>query len=129
MGRWLWLAVLVIACAGCGPSGPKLFWVQGAATWQGEPIEKGNIVLVSLDPNVSDDAGEIVNGRYRFEAKAGKKSVRIYATKEGDEVDPVMGAKPQIPLVPAEYSGENSPLIMEVTATGANTCDFKLPLP
>lgn len=127
MGRCLILLAMLLTLAGCGSSG--LYWVEGNVTWEGAPVEKGNLILKSLDPAVSDDAGEIINGKYKFEAKPGKKSVRIHASREAAEIDPVMGAKPQIPYIPPAYSGEESKLQMEVTPQGPNKFDFNLPVP
>jgi len=119
------VGLLVLLGPGCGPSGPKTYPVSGTVTFNGEKIPKGHIVFVPVDESIAPDAGEIVDGRFDFRAKAGKKEVRISADREVGEMDPVMHTIPRQSYIPSKYNVE-SVLEREVVPDGDNTFTFEL---
>jgi hypothetical protein len=97
---------LVLTSFGCGSSDSNMVSVSGAATWDGQPIEKGDIIFQDNDPSVVPDAGKIVDGKYTANVKPGEKTILVYATKASGEVDPAMGMAPQLQYIPAKYNDD-----------------------
>ncbi len=79
-------APLLLACllglTGCGASGPETYSVSGRVTFNAEPLPEGRIIFSPSDGSVAPDAGKIVEGRFEFQAKPGKKRVEIHADRE-----------------------------------------------
>ena len=110
--------------AGCGDSGPKKYKVTGEVTWEGAPLPEGDIVLTPVGGGLPDH-GEIVNGKFTFQATAGEKEVSIMATKAAAQVDPDMGVAPQVPYIPLRYNAQTE-LTATVDPDGANHFTFTL---
>ena len=70
------ICLLAVLAAGCGPSGPKTYPVSGTVTFNGEAVRKGHIVFSPVDGSTAPDAGEILNGEFHLQAKAGKKRAK-----------------------------------------------------
>lgn len=86
----LLLVGLSILTAGCGPSGPRRYVVEGTVTYQGRPLPLGTVMFVPTEgppskPAVIDEAGH-----YRLEAVAGEHRVQVMAMPErkGGRPDP-----------------------------------------
>lgn len=125
-------AALALACAGC--SGGRVT-IEGAATYDGQPIETGSIVFEPAEGTGASAGGTIEGGRYTAYSEAGvspgKKIVRITAVrKTGRQVE----AGPPHPAgttvdeieryIPANYNTEST-LTCEITE-GNNEHDFHL---
>jgi hypothetical protein len=104
------LCLAVLPLSGCGSTAPKTYEVSGSVTSDGAPIE---------------DSGSIIAGKYRFQARPGKKSVRIYASRETGEIDPVMRQAKQESYIPEAYNVRTT-LDADAQPGGKNQCDFSL---
>jgi len=121
------VAFFVLASTpGCGPAGLPTYPVEGTVHWEGQPVEKGDIVLISVDNSVAPDAGKIVGGTFTLRAKAGKKRIEIFASREAENLDRHEKARPLVPYIPHRYN-VSSELEQEVTAEGPNSWTFDLP--
>ena len=120
------VAVALLVLTGCD-RGPKMYPVSGTVTLDGNPVPEGEILFTDGDGKLGPDAGKIKDGRFEFQAKAGKKRVEISASKvlPGSKVRGA-GGEP----VPEEYIPEwynvNSTLTEEVKPGGDNRYEFKL---
>ncbi len=97
----------LIALSGCGKSNGNRVSVSGGATWDGQPIETGDVIFQDKDSSVVPDAGKIVNGKYNVVVKPGEKTILVYATKASGKVDPAMGMAPQLQYIPTKYNDES----------------------
>src|SRR4051794_20145907 len=70
------LAAILFLAVGCS-SGPRTYWVTGSATFNGQPIEKGDIIFVAADGNVSPNVARFLDERFRFLSREGKKKIGI----------------------------------------------------
>jgi hypothetical protein len=122
--RWISLAVVVFCALGCGPSGPPLFKVTGEVTFDGRPVEDGEILFIAADKESGPEVGWIKNGAYELHARVGKKRVEIRASRAvPGKVNP-MGAV-YADYIPRRYNAETT-LEAEVRAEGANRFDYGL---
>jgi hypothetical protein len=123
------LAGLVVATAlvagGCTDHGPARYRVQGSVRFDGQPVEKGEILFAPVDKGIAPDAGRIDQGRYEVLVKAGKKRVEIRASR------PVVSGKPN-PMgpvyhdyIPERYNARTK-LTAEVKPDGENRFDYEL---
>ena len=115
---------LMTLFSGCGDSGPKRYPVSGDVTWEGAPLPDGDIIFEPTDGGVPDH-GKIVEGKFDLRATAGAKKVSIMATKAAAEVDPSMGAAPQVSYIPLRYNAQ-SELTATVDPEGENRFTFAL---
>jgi hypothetical protein len=113
-----------IFCAGCGSAPSDTVPVHGTATFDGQPIAKGSIVLIPVDGKTASDGGAIVDGKFDLRAKPGKKRVEIHASREG-KFDPVMGQAEQVGYIPAKYNTQST-LSAEIKVDGENKLEFVL---
>lgn len=102
-----------------------MYPVSGKVTWNKAPLENGSISFEPLDTSKTPSGEKIINGTYSLRASAGKCRVRIFATRPGDKIDPVMGAAPMEQYIPAKYNSEST-LEFEVKTEGANEKNFDL---
>ena len=119
------ICLLAVLAVGCGPSGPKTYPVSGTVTFNGEAVRKGHIVFSPLDRSTAPDAGEIRNGEFSLQAKAGQKRVEILADREVGKMDPVMHTIPRESYIPEKYNTQ-SILEREVVPDGENKFVFEL---
>jgi hypothetical protein len=118
----LTFALVMLGC----DSGPERFPVTGAVTWHGEPVERGDIIFESEDPNALPEAGKVVNGRYEMKLTAGRKKVRLYASKEKPVPNNAMGQGEREVIIPPDYNALST-ITREVSPAGRNEFDFHLP--
>jgi len=118
------VAVLMFAF-GCGDGRPGMVKVTGTVTFDGRPVENGEIIFISVGKGVAPDAGRIDNGRYDLLVKSGKKRVEIRASR------PVVGGKPN-PMgpvyrdyIPEKYNARTT-LEADIKLDGANQFDYPL---
>ena len=116
-----------VTCAGIMLAGASLF--SGVVTFDGVPIEKGDIIFRPTDGKGGADAGVIAAGGFSFRSKPGTKTVEIAAPRQvpGKTTTGIDG-KP-IPVdeqyIPARYN-EKSTLSVEVQKSGRNEFRFEL---
>jgi len=120
------VVILLIACAGCNPSGPKLAQVSGTVTWNGEPIPAGNISFFQVDGNSNEVGGTITNGKYDLGVPPGKCRVEIHASREKPgQKDTVMGLRAREAYIPIRYNSKTI-LTAEVQENSKNEFSFDL---
>lgn len=122
--RFAIVASCLATCFGCGNSAIKTYRVTGSVTWNGEPVQDGNISFSPADGDGLPQTGKIVDGKYELMATAGAKKVSIHASREGP-VDPVMNAPARIPFIPPKYNSQTT-LTAEVKPNDENVADFPL---
>lgn len=136
-GRSLAAACLVLAMIGCG-GGASRQSIEGAVTFDGKPVRKGQIKFIPTPAGVGPTAGAVITaGRYAVSAERGlmpgKYRVEITAlrpaTEKAKAINPVTGAMETTSAmeayIPSRYNVD-SELTAEVTAGGANKADFAL---
>jgi hypothetical protein len=115
---------LLLFTAACGAPRPKAYEVTGTVTWNGELVPEGDIIFQPEEATMIEDHGKIKAGRFSFRAKAGKKRVQIYASREG-KIDPVMKAPVREQYIPERFN-TNTKLTAEVKPEGPNQFPFVL---
>ena len=71
----------VLGATGCGRTGPALVTVKGSVTFDGKPVETGEILFRAADGLVATHAGPIAAGGYQVRLPVGAKRVEIIATR------------------------------------------------
>ncbi len=115
---------LVWLTAGCG-SGPRTYWVEGTVTFDGRPVETGEIIFVPLDKDLGPDAGPITNGSFGFAVKAGQKRVEIRASREVPGKRTSMGPVYE-DYIPPRYNSQSEIPPVKVVPGGKNQWAFSL---
>jgi hypothetical protein len=124
----LGLAVLSTSCS----NELKKYSVSGTATFEGKPIERGEITFAPAGGAGRPDSALFSNGEYQIRVTQGKKVVRISAWS----TDPALvgppppdmpkgGINPDREYIPDRYN-ENSTLEIEVLPRNGQTFDFTL---
>ena len=125
------IAVFLLVAAsltGCGPSGPKTYTATGEVTFDGDPVEEGEIIFRAADGASGSWEGRIVGGSYSLETTAGAKRVEITARRKIEGAAAAASGEPAISFesyIPEQYN-EKSELTANVTADGDNQFDFPL---
>ncbi|WP_146119377.1 hypothetical protein [Blastopirellula marina] len=125
------LAALAIVSVGCGPTGPQRYPVSGTVTFDGTPVEEGEVIFYSTEPGGHPDAGHIADGKFAFDSLPGLKRVEITATREGSPLKMKTGIEPgeMVPKVeqylPARFNRETE---LEATVDPSGSNDFKFAL-
>jgi hypothetical protein len=124
------MAVLAM-CLGCGSNRTI---IEGAVTFDGQPVEQGSITFEPTSGAGPSAGGTIQNGRYKIDAEGvtpGEMIVRISAVRStGKKIEAGPPEPPGTlvdevrPYIPAAYN-EQSTLSAQVTA-GKVTQDFAL---
>jgi hypothetical protein len=66
------VSLLGLGLGGCSRSGLQRASIAGAVRIDGEPVERGTIRLISIEPNGGPTVGgDIVDGRYRISGQRG----------------------------------------------------------
>lgn len=119
------LAVAVLFnLAGCGDAGPRQYQVMGTVTFDGQPVEEGEIRFMPTEAGGTPYAGPIVNGKFECKVTEGQKRVEISATREAATPAPD-GLPDYVSYIPAEYNTQST-LKAEVKSSGDNTFTFDL---
>ncbi|PQO39141.1 hypothetical protein C5Y96_04570 [Blastopirellula marina] len=109
--------LVIVALVGCNGDG-KLS-IDGTATWNGQPIQKGYIELQPVGDGHFASA-EIVDGKFRLQTTPGKRLVKVTAEKKIGETPPtdrIPEAKPiMFQFVPPKFNSEST-LEMDITAS------------
>jgi hypothetical protein len=110
------VAISLLSLADSGCQRRPTVTVQGAVSWQGQPVQFGTI---AFQPETSEPsvAGEIRDGRYVVKGvRMGNNKVRISAFRS------LQGSSPES-LIPANATGNDQ--VVEVKEP-ASTLDFSL---
>src|SRR5262249_50515824 len=102
-------AVLLLGCDGSGATNV----VSGTVTFDNKPVENGDIIFEDADNKVGPDVGKIKDGKFEFKAKAGKKKVKIMATRmeplPKDKVGGIPGeTEAPVDYIPKNYNSETT---------------------
>lgn len=117
------MAGTLALAAGCSRS--EFVEVTGTVTWQGKPVEIGEIIFSPLNKSVAPVGGRIRDGAYRLLAKPGKAQVQIQAVRKTGKRDPKEGFEITELYIPRRFNDE-SELEAEVTLDGDNRFAFDL---
>ncbi|MEW4452714.1 hypothetical protein AB1L30_08565 [Bremerella sp. JC817] len=108
--RSLSLAALLLAVGLVGCNGDGKVAIQGTATWNGEPIEKGYIELQPIGEGHFASA-EISNGKFTVQTSPGKRLVKVTAEKVIGQTEPTERIPESKPIlfqfVPPKYNSES----------------------
>jgi hypothetical protein len=120
--RFAGLGLVVVSLLGCGKSGT--YPVSGEVSFDGTPVEQGDILFIPADSAVAPEGGRITNGRYQLRAKPGLQRVEIRASR------PLPGPPgPMGPIyadyIPEEFNSKST-LKAEVSPGGKNQFNFTL---
>jgi hypothetical protein len=137
LGAALAAAMLLVGFAGCGNSGPEVAQVYGKVTYNGEPVTKGNVSFVPMDPeNTSPAAGKIQSdGSYELQtfepgdgARPGKYRVAVTTITEKQILDYIPKKpvpKPKLEI-PEKYTNPDTSDIVVTVESGSNDIPIKL---
>ena len=124
----LWASpLLTIGCS----SGSNLYAVQGEVSFDGNPIETGNILFRKVEGDQRGFNAEIKNGRYKMMVEAGAMTVEIIGSRliPGKFDYPGGPDSPGFPVgemyIPAQYNTKTT-LTAEVAASRSNDISFEL---
>ena len=126
--RSISLFMLLTMLCGCGPSGPQTYTATGKVTFDGQPVEEGEIIFRAADGASGSWEGRIVGGSYSLETTPGEKRVEITARRQVEGAPAADSGEPSISFesyIPQEYN-EKSKLTANVTPAGPNTFNFDL---
>lgn len=114
------LLIIGLACflLGCDSSGK--IHVQGTATWNGSPIEKGYVELQPIDGQGQFASAEITDGTFTLTTLPGKRRVKVTAEKKIGETEPTERIPEPEPIMfqflPPKFNSDSS-LEMEISAS------------
>lgn len=134
-GASLSALLLTAGLAGCGGTDDGRRGVSGAITFQGQPLDRGNIMFVSADGSLSQTGAAITAGRYQISRQQGLLPGRYKVAISSADGD--VPANPDTPpgpsgnftsvdRIPAEYNVE-SKLEVDVKDVAENVFDFTIP--
>jgi len=137
MKPWLVVATSLCMLAGCGADSARMR-VWGSASWNGVPINTGQIVFFPIDDTKGPSTGgSITDGRYEVPARVGPNAggkYRVEITSYGEErsYNPNasgagMSATVRRQLIPAAYN-QQTKLRVEISSNpDENQHNFELP--
>ncbi len=137
MQKHILSVIALVALFGCGDnSGPDKLIISGTVTFQGAPIEKGQIRFTPTADTKGPTSGAIIeNGAYEAKARGGvpigTHRVQITATRPTGESKPkdLQGLDiipdPQEQYIPEKYNTQ-SEITLTVEAGGESTHNFDL---
>lgn len=113
--------LLLVSLLGCR-RGPLMVPVSGTVSYDGKPLEKGEILFLANDDSAAPDAGPIENGQFSFLAKTGPRTVQIRGVRQVRMTDmgPLMEE-----FLPTKYNAKST-LTQTITPEGPNEFSFNL---
>ncbi len=131
--KLFFLACLITLLNGCGSvdEGPAKYQVSGVISFDGKPVEEGQILFIPEADNSQRQAGVIKNGSYSCECTTGKKKVEITAYRfdeskqEPDPAEPGKTVPARVQYIPKKYN-QKTTLTAAVSAEGDNQFAFEL---
>ncbi len=122
-------AMLCFGCGGSGEDGPQTVPVSGLVTWEGAPVDDGDIAFVPAEPSLAQEGGRISEGHFEMQAKPGKNTIRITASRVVPGQTSTGAHGEELPVkeqfIPAKYNS-SSELTVEVSEAGPNEFSFNL---
>jgi hypothetical protein len=136
---WL-VGAALSALVGCGDAGPERATVSGTVTFQGQPLQYGQIMIRPAEGTKAAASGaQIVDGEYTVDARGGVQvgtyTVRIEANRFKDTGQPappdagegdIMGGPPQEQYIPAKYNDQSTLTLTIPPGESHVTKDFAL---
>lgn len=119
------LILLVIVLAGCGPSSPPVYTVKGTVTFEGAPVEEGDILFRPETTSLRAEGAKIIKGEYTVKAHPGKNKISISASKVNPALKSPEGEPVREDYIPAQYNFATT-LQEEVATNNDNRFDFNL---
>ena len=123
----VFIALMAFGCT--GETELPVYPVAGTVSFNGQPVPEASIVFEDAS-GLPPDAGSVLDGEFSLSVKAGKKIVRIRASRviEGKEDAGIPGTPLRVDYIPAKYN-TNSELFVTVDAEDTNEFEFKLVSP
>ncbi len=126
-------SVLFLTCLwlGCGPDNPlNRKAVSGKVTFNGQPLERGNIMFYPTDKGPVVTGASITNGQYAIATAkgltVGKYTVQISSPNPNPGPNDPQGPGIPLPeLIPPEYNVQSDKTVT-VTEDGPNVFDFDI---
>jgi hypothetical protein len=115
------LLLMTTLLVGYGSGGAATQSFSGAVTYQGQPVQEGQIIF--RGPNGEPDVAAIKDGKYSARTTLGQKKVEITAVKDSGKLD-ALGGKLMEQYLPSQYN-ENTTLTLDVTSS-TTSHDFTL---
>lgn len=130
---YLATSLIALTALGCGKSGVERVYVSGKATYDGQPIEIGQIRFVPTSPATGPVTIErIENGQYATKTTGGvtpgthRVEMRMYDSHEYETAPRVAGSASVKQLLPDKYN-RNSELTLTIeSGSDSVTHDFEL---
>ena len=127
-GLCLLLAPLVTGCG--GNSGPARYKITGKVTYQGQPVEKGEITFEDPTAGQVNNATLGSGGSYSTELPAGDYRVSVapllVELKSTADTPPDMVPDPTVKNIPKRYWRQESSALSAPIAKDKRTFDFDL---
>ncbi len=115
------VSIVFLAIIGCS-RGPLMVPVVGTITYDGKPVEEGEILFQPSDTAIAPDAGPIKGGDFSFLAKIGERKVQIRGIRTVRMTD--MGPMKE-EYIPSKYNSKTT-LTATVSADSPNKYSFDL---
>lgn len=119
------LAVGAVSVALAGCSADPSVTVAGTVRFDGQPLERGEIIFAAPDGSVTPTAAPIENGRYEVRALPGAKKVMINASRRSKTIDPLTKEAEEYSFIPAAYNVQ-SKLTADLKPGNQNEVNFEL---
>lgn len=116
---------LVVLLAGCWSSGPAVYTVKGTVTFEGAPVEEGDILFRPETTSLRAEGAKIIKGEYTVKAHPGKNKVSISAAKVNPALKGFEGEPVREDYIPSQYNIATT-LQEDVAPNDNNRFDFKL---
>lgn len=131
--QWISTSIMLVVVLSSGCSNDiKKYEVSGKITFQGKPIEKGEVTFAPEGGLGRPDSSMIANGDYKLSVTDGKKVVRISAWSTDPALVgppprdmPAGGINPDREYIPTHYN-EESILAADVKPADGQTFNFDL---
>lgn len=123
--RMIGLGMCAFAAFTAGCSRSELVEVTGTVTWEGQPVETGEIIFHPIDASITPAAGRIRGGEFSFLTKPGKKRADIQAVRKTGKRDAKEGFEITELYIPAKYNTQTE-LEADVSPDGENHFEFAL---
>ncbi|MEZ6077454.1 MAG: hypothetical protein R3C09_15470 [Pirellulaceae bacterium] len=131
LGCFVFLSIVLVGCGSQNYEGEKRYPLSGKVTFNGEPVDRGNISFLPMNPDSQRVAGgKIEDGAYSFEeeygANAGQYKVEIrWQKKTGDTFTDAFGNVDDVRVeaIPAEF---NTATTLTADIGAGKTYDFDL---
>ncbi|EAQ82748.1 hypothetical protein [Blastopirellula marina] len=86
------IGLILLACAACGPSQAPMYHLQGEISYNGVPLQNGELLLQDADGVGASFHSVVTDGRYDLKTSPGEKLVQIKGyRKTGRIVEPNPG--------------------------------------